>query len=202
MQGSRITRTVVGLAIAGVLAMAGGLRAAEYNTKIDIGDEAPTWSNLPDTDGKKHSLKDYEEQDVLVVVFTCNGCPVAQAYEQRLTALAKEYKDKSVAFVAINVNSNENLEAMKQRAEEKGFAFPYIYDASQKSAESYGASVTPHVFVLNKDRKIAYMGSVDDNMNEEDVEKAYLKDAIDQLLAGKQPVVKETRQFGCSIKWN
>jgi peroxiredoxin len=177
---------------------------AAYAAKgtVEIGGKAPIWKELPGTDGKLHSLADLKDATAVAVVFTCNQCPVAVAYENRLVKLTEAYKDKGVAVVAINVNSGENLDAMKERAEEKGFNFPYLYDESQASAEQYGATCTPHVFLLDKQRTIAYMGAIDDNMNEQTVEKNHLRDAIEAVLAGKKPAEAVTKQFGCGIKWN
>jgi peroxiredoxin len=147
------------------------------------------------------ALSDFKDQKLVVVVFTCNNCPVAVAYEDRLVKLAEQYASQSVAFVAINVNEGEDLAAMKQRAEEKKFSFPYVYDESQESAKSYGASCTPHCFVLDGDRRVAYMGAIDDNLREDKATEHHLRAALDQLLAGQQPTVAETRQIGCGIKW-
>ena len=192
---------ITGLVVALTAVSLSQLWAAKHNSKVDIGDKAATWSDVPGTDGKTHSLSDFGDAKAVVVVFTCNNCPVAVAYEDRLIDLARDYKDKKVAVVAINVNKNEDLKAMKARAEEKGFNFPYLYDESQESAREYGATCTPHVFVLDGDRTIAYMGAVDDNMNSANAEKHYLRDAIDAVLAGKKPETTETKQVGCSIKW-
>ena len=174
-----------------------------YAAKLDIGDAAPDWSGIPGVDGAKHGLSDYKAAKLIVLVFTCNHCPVAVAYEDRLIALQKEYKAKGVQVVAACVNDRDGdrLGPMKKRAEKKGFNFPYIYDETQKIARDYGATCTPHVFVLDKDRKIAYTGAVDDNNNPKKVDKHYLRDALGALLAGKQPPETVTKQRGCSIKW-
>ncbi len=198
---SRSKLFVTGLTLAVAMASLSGLRAAKYNEKVDLGEKAATWSDLPGTDGNSYSLSSMKDAKAIAMVFTCNNCPVAIAYEDRLIKLAKDYKDKGLAVVAINVNKTEDLEAMKARAEEKGFNFPYVFDESQKSARDYGATCTPHVFLLDKDRTIAYMGSVDDNMNGSRAEKHYLRDAVDAVLEGEQPDVQETKQVGCSIKW-
>lgn len=177
---------------------------AEHNHRLDIGDPAPFWENLPGIDDKQHALSDYDDQQVIVAVFTCNTCPVAIDYEDRLIALQEEYGDKGVQMIAINVNTTEGnqFKAMKQRATTKAFNFPYLFDASQASGRSYGATVTPHVFVLDENRDVVYMGSVDDHRNEARVRKHHLREALDALLAGNMPVVPETRQFGCGIKYN
>lgn len=195
-----------------VLALGVGLSAiaiavakpAEKETKgLAIGDKAPQWEGLMGTDDKSHSLADLEDVDVIVQVFTCNSCPVAKDYEQRLVELQKAYEDKGVRVVAINVNNGEReeLPAMKERAEEQEFNFAYLDDPSQESARNYGALVTPHVFVLDKDRKVAYMGAIDDNQDPEKVEAHYVRDAIDALLAGRAPEVTESKAFGCGIRW-
>lgn len=170
---------------------------------IKIGDKAPAWKMLAGTDDKEHSLKDLKKNKAVAVVFTCNTCPVAVAYEDRLIKLANDYKNKGVAIVAINVNGGEsnNLDAMKERAEKKGFAFAYLFDPTQKIGRKYGATCTPHVFLLDQNRKIAYMGAIDDNMNADSVKQHSLQDAIDAVLAGKTPAVATTKQFGCGIKY-
>lgn len=191
------------LSWAAVLLLASPLVAGKFNKVLNIGDAAPAFEKVIGTDDKPHSLSDYKDAKAVVVVFTCNHCPVAQAYEDRLMAIQKDYQDKGVQLVAINVNNIEadKLEAMKDRASIKGFNFPYLYDSSQRSAAAYGATVTPHVFVLDGQRKIAYMGAVDDSMNHENVKTHYLRNALDAVLAGKQPDVTETRQVGCGIMY-
>ncbi len=178
--------------------------AGKYNSKLSIGDKAPQWKDLVGVDDKKHSFDEVSKAKVVVVVFTCNHCPVAVAYEDRLVKFAKAYDPKGVAVVAINVNNlpEDKLDQMKVRAKEKGFTFPYLYDPTQKIAREYGATCTPHWFVLDGDRKIAYMGAFDDNQDASKVKEKYLEKAVDALLAGKKPEVTETRQFGCSIKWD
>jgi peroxiredoxin len=170
---------------------------------LKIGDRAPAWEKLAGTDDKEHSLSDLKKSKAIAVIFTCNTCPVAVAYEDRLIKLANDYKDKGVAVVAINVNADErnNLEAMKQRAEKKGFTFDYIIDPSQEIGRKYGATVTPHVFLLDSERKIAYMGAIDDDMKADNVKQHSLQDAIDAVLAGHTPAVAETKQFGCGIRY-
>ena len=177
--------------------------AAQYNKVIDIGDKAPAFANLQGVDDKEYGLDQFKKAKAIVLVFTCNHCPVAQAYEDRLIALQDEYGDKGAQVLAVSVSKDESdsLENMKERAESEKFNFPYLHDASQKSGQAYGAAVTPHVFVLDSERKIAYMGAIDDNQNPEKVTKHYLRDAIDAVLAGKAPETTETRQFGCGIHY-
>jgi len=170
---------------------------------VEIGQQGPAFNGLEGVDGKTHSLDEYADAKLVVLVFTCNHCPVAQAYQDRLIELAEDYQGKGVQIVAINVNNMEadKLPAMKQRAEEKGFNFPYLYDPSQQIGREYGATVTPHVFVLDQDRKVAYMGAVDDSQNPDNVTQHYLRDALDALLAGQAPEMTSTKQFGCGIKY-
>ena len=177
--------------------------AGKFNKTLSIADAAPQWQNLQGVDDRQHSLSDYKEAKVVVLVFTCNHCPVATAYQDRLIALQKQYADKTVQVVAINVNTNasDKLDKMKERAQSKGYNFPYLYDPSQKSATSYGASVTPQVFVLDQNRKVAYMGAIDDQMQPDRVQRHYVRDAVEALLAGQQPPVTETRQVGCGIEY-
>ncbi len=173
---------------------------------LQIGDAAPSWSGLDGVDDKQHALSDYDKAKVVVLVFTCNHCPVAVAYEDRLIALQKEYGPKGVQFVAINPNSpkkqpQDSFEKMKERASSKGFNFPYLLDATQNVAKDYGATCTPHVFVLDKDRKVAYMGAIDDSMNADKVKEPFLRNALNALLQDKEPPKTVTKQFGCGIKW-
>ena len=150
------------------------------------------------------------------MVFTCNHCPVAKAYEDRLIALQDDYKDKGVQLVAINSNSpevspNDSFGKMKERAKgedlgkwrtTKGpFNYPYLFDSTQQVARDYGATCTPHVFALCKDRKIAYMGNIDDNMRKPEDATPNLRNALDSILAGKSADPAVTKQFGCSVKW-
>jgi hypothetical protein len=128
---------------------------------------------------------------------------VAVYYEDRLNQYQKDYEDKGVQVVAINVNNAEQdrLPAMKVRAEEKGFAFPYLYDESQKSAREYNAEVTPHVFLLDSERKLVFKGPIDDNEDETKVTKTYLRDATDAVLAGKPVEITEEKAAGCGIQY-
>jgi len=171
--------------------------------QLSVGDPAPAWEGLVGVDDQKHSLGDHADAKAVVVVFTCNHCPVAQSYEDRLVELASEYQDKGVELVAINVNNMEadKLPAMKERAEEKGFKFDYLYDPSQEIGRAYGATVTPHVFLLDGARNVAYIGAVDDNMTESKVTKQYLRDAIDAVLAGSKPETDTTKPMGCGIHY-
>lgn len=197
------------VAVAGLLAVtvACGLSATacagKHNKKLDIGDKAPEFKQLIGVDDKKHGTAEFKDADVMVVCFTCNHCPVAVDYEDRFKEFTKQYKEKGVAFVAVNVNNlaADKLPKMKERAKKKEFNFPYLYDPTQKIARDFGATCTPHLFVLCAKRKIAYMGAFDDSRKPDKVTKQYVRDAVDALLAGKAPEVTETLQVGCGIKY-
>jgi peroxiredoxin len=194
--------TIVAVTI--ILGLAASLPAGEYNKTLSVGDAAPTWKDLPGVDGKTHSLADLKDKEVVVVVFTCNSCPVAEAYEDRILAMAKKFgADGKVAVVAINVNNlpEDSLPKMKERAREKSFSFPYLFDKSQKIAREYGATYTPEFFVLNKERKVVYMGAMDDKIKPADVKMTYLDPAIEAALAGKKPAIGETLAHGCRIPY-
>lgn len=173
--------------------------AGKYNTKFNIGDSAPAFADLPGTDGKKHSLADYK-QDVLVLAITCNHCPVAVAYEERLVAFQKKFGGK-VALVAINVNNidDDKLPKMKERAEAKGFTFDYLHDASQKVARDLGATVTPEFFVFDKSRKLVYMGAMDNATNAANAKVHFVEQAVTAALEGKTPATAETKGRGCGV---
>lgn len=172
---------------------------------IAIGDRAPSFS-LPATDGRAISL-DAIEAPAVLVVFTCNHCPVAEAYEERLIAIAKDYAGR-LEVVAINPNDDrshpdDSLENMKIRAAERGFPFPYLRDASQEVARAYDARCTPDPFLLDRDRRVAYAGRIDDSWKDEaKVTRRDLRAAIDAVLAGAPIDRSEVRPAtGCSIKW-
>lgn len=185
----------LGFALLAVCTLAAQVRADD--TKLAIGDAAPDFK-AGAIDGTEVNLESYKDADVIVVVFTCNGCPVAQAYEPRLIELAEKYKDQKVQVVAINNHGGEDIDAMKERAKEKGINYAYVYDGSGKSAEDYGAKVTPHCFVIDKDRKVVYQGGFDDDTK--NPTKHFVADAIDATLHGKEIPVSTTKAFGCSIK--
>jgi len=195
-------RYATALLLVGVLAI--GLVNAGGANKLEIGAPAPTFTGLPGIDGKKYSLGDFKDKDVLVVCITCNHCPVAVAYEDRMIDFAKKHAgDKGkVAFVAINVNTGEadRLDKMQIRAKERGFNFTYLYDESQQIARALNASVTPEFYVFNKERKLVYWGSMDDRQNEPT--KSYLEPAVQSALKGETPVVARTKAFGCGVQYN
>jgi peroxiredoxin len=183
---------------------------------LEIGAAAPDF-DLPGVDGKSHRLADFAGAELLLIVFTCNHCPTAQAYEARLIKLAAEYKDRGVAFVAISPNDPEavrldelgytdlgdSLEEMKIRAKDAGFDFPYLYDGEkQLVSRAYGAKATPQVFLFDRDRKLRYSGRIDDNESGKAIKRHDAREALEALLAGKPVAEPTTRSFGCSVKWS
>jgi len=173
-----------------------------------IGDIATDFK-LKDIDGKMVSLSDYKDAKGFVIIFTCNTCPFAVASEDRIIALDQKYKEKGYPVIAINPNDPEvqpddTYELMQAKAKDKGFTFPYLYDTSNTVYASYGATKTPHVYLLKKEEKgnvVKYIGAIDDNVRNGDaVKDQFLANAIDELLAGKEVSVKETKAIGCSVK--
>lgn len=182
---------------------------------LEIGDSAPNF-NLPGIDGKVYRLQDFADADVLVILFTCNHCPTAQAYEDRINQLVRDYKNKGVAIVAISPNDpkavrldelgysdlSDSFEEMKIRAKDKGFKFVYLYDGDQqKVSRAFGPMATPHVFIFDRERKLRYTGRIDDSEKIERVITHDTHNTIEALLAGKLAPVEKTKTFGCSIKW-
>lgn len=197
----RRTALVLVLIVLGLHVFAARCHAGKFNPGIDVGDEGPSWDGLAGVDGKTHGLEDHRDAKLVVVAFIANVCPESQAYEDRIVSFAKDYAEKGVQLVGISVSNlpDDRLDQMKLRAEEKGFNFPYLHDPSQQIGRAYRARVTPHVYVLDKDRKIAYMGAIDDSARKPT--RHYLRDAVDALLAGKSPDRPETLQRGCAIEY-
>ncbi|GGG29709.1 thioredoxin family protein [Dokdonia pacifica] len=173
-----------------------------------VGDIADDIS-LKNIDGKMVSYSDYTDAKGFIVIFTCNTCPFSVANEDRIIALDAKYKNIGYPVIAINPNNpaskpGDSFEAMKQRAKEKGFTFPYLVDEGQKVYPMYGATKTPHVYLLQKTPKgneVKYIGAIDDNSrNASAVKVKYLENAVDALLSGKTIKVTETKAIGCSIK--
>ena len=182
---------------------------------LAIGSAAPDFE-LPGVDGKNHKLADYASSAVLVVVFNCNHCPIAQMYERRIAQLAMDYSDRSVSVVAIEPNDpkaitideldssdmSDSLEEMKIRADYKHLTYPYLYDGETQSVtDAYGPQATPHAFVFDSSRHLRYEGRIDDSYRSELVKTHEVRDAIDALLAHREVAVKHTGVFGCSTKW-
>ena len=164
---------------------------------------------LKNVDGKMISLSDYNEAKGFIITFTCNTCPFAIAYEDRIIALDKKYASKGYPVIAINPNNplvqpGDSFKAMQQRAKEKGFTFPYLVDEGQKVYPKYGATKTPHMYVLQKTKKgnvVKYIGAIDDNHQDASAVKTkYVENAVDALLNGEEIKQTETKAIGCSIK--
>jgi thiol-disulfide isomerase/thioredoxin len=182
---------------------------------LPLGSKAPEF-NLPGIDGRNWTLNDFADAKILIVAFTCNHCPTAQYYEPRIKQIVADYKDKGVALVAIMPNDprsvrldelgwtdlSDTFAEMKLRAKDRQYNFPYLYDGETESvSRTYGPVATPHVFVFDADRKLRYVGAIDNSERIQHVTKNYLRDALDSLLAGKEPPVAQTKAVGCSIKW-
>jgi len=213
---SKCTQCIVAAMGFTLLAASLGFSASDMPKILEPGSAAPDF-NLPGVDGKNHKLTDFAEAEVLVIIFTCNHCPTAQAYEERIKRLASDYKDRGVALVAISANDpqavrldelgysdmSDSLEDMKIRAKRMKFNFPYLYDGeTQKVSRAYGPVTTPHVFVFDKARKLRFVGRIDDSEKPERVKVQDTRNAIEALLAGKEVPVTKTRTIGCSIKWS
>ena len=164
---------------------------------------------LKNVDGKMISLSDYNEAKGFIITFTCNTCPFAVAYEDRIIALDKKYASKGYPVIAINPNNplvqpGDSFKAMQQRAKEKGFTFPYLVDEGQKVYPKYGATKTPHMYILQKTKKgnvVKYIGAIDDNHKDASAVKTkYVENAVDALLKGEEIKQTETKAIGCSIK--
>lgn len=171
-----------------------------------VGDVAQDF-NLKNVNGKFVSLSGIKNAKGYIVVFTCNHCPYAQAYEQRIIALHKKYAAQGYPVVAISSNDKDivpadSFENMKKLAKKKKYPFSYLYDETQEVAKVYGATRTPHVYVLDKDRKVRYIGAIDDNSEvPTQVKEKYVENAVDALLKGQDVALKETKAIGCGIKW-
>lgn len=181
---------------------------------LAIGDSAPDF-RLPGVDDREYTLASFADAKLLLVIFTCNHCPTAQAYEERIRQLHADYRDRGVALVAISPNDaaavrldelgytdlGDSLEEMKLRAKDQKFEFPYLYDGeTQRTSLAYGALATPHLFLFDQDRKLRYSGRIDDS-DVKTVTSHDARNALDALLAGRTPPVEKTRVFGCSTKW-
>jgi thiol-disulfide isomerase/thioredoxin len=189
--------------------------ATQQVPTLAIGSPLPEFT-LPGIDGRDYTPADFADAQLLAVVFTCNHCPTAQNYEERLKQLTAEYKTRGVAFVAINPNHAEavrldemgytdlgdTFEEMKIRAAHLGYSFPYLDDGpTQNVVRKFGAIATPHVFIFDRDRKLRFQGRIDDSERPELVKHHDTRDALEALLAEKEPAVQTTKVFGCSIKW-
>lgn len=173
--------------------------------ELELGKPAPDFS-LPGTDGKTHTWKDVAGEKGTLVVFTCNHCPYAVAYQQRIIDMTAKYKPQGVNVIAISSNDaksypDDSFELMKVRADSMKYNFPYLYDESQAVALKYGPKVTPHVFLFDSKGMLAYRGRIDDSAKEHEVKKRELTEALDALVGGKAIPTAATTAFGCSVKW-
>ena len=207
-------QTLVTLAV--VFCMTGMSFSAQKQYKsLEIGQKAPDF-NLPGVDGRNYRLVDFADAKVLVIIFHCNHCPTAQAYEGRMKKLAADYSSKGVAIVAISPNDpksvrldelgysdmGDSFEDMKIRAKDMEYNFPYLYDGqNQKVSLAYGPARTPHVYIFDRQRKLRYMGRIDDSEKPHLVKTKDARNAIEALLRGRKVPVEETPTIGCSIKW-
>ncbi len=214
-----INSTTILSVIAAVLLIKGQMFAQTAQREpetLPIGTKAPDFS-LPGVDGKTYSLKDFSKSQVLVIIFSCNHCPTAQAYEDRIIAIDRDYRPKGVSVVMISPNApqalnlselgysdlGDSLEDMVIRAKDKGFEFPYLYDGDeQKTSLAYGPVATPHCFVLDKERILRYAGRIDGSEKPGTGKGEDLRNAIDAVLAGKAVSNPVTKVFGCSVKWS
>ena len=177
--------------------------------KYEIGDTVEDFK-LKNVDGKMISLSDYKAGKGVVIIFDCNTCPYSKAYNDRIIALNKKYSSAGFPLITINANDpqqspGDSFEEMAARAKKKNYDFPYLIDETQQVAKSFGATNTPHVFVLQKtgnDFKVAYIGTIDNNSKDASaVTKRYVEEAIDALLAGRPVTTQNTKAIGCTIKW-
>jgi peroxiredoxin len=172
---------------------------------LEVGDEAPDFK-LQNVDGEWVSLSDFEDAKGYIVIFTCNSCPYSVLYEDRIIELHEKYADRGYPVIAINPNDpdiqpKDSYDMMKVRADEKGFDFPYVFDAKQEVFPAYGASRTPHVFLLDNKRVVQYIGAIDDNAKAADEATVnYVDNAIMAMDSGKKPDPEFTKAIGCTIK--
>ena len=182
------------------------LQRESTGLKLQLGEKAPYFS-LKGTDGKIHSIADYTAVKALVVVFTCNHCPYAQSYENRLCSLARQYQPLGAHFVAICSNDavgfpEDDFTRMVEKSQKLNLPYPYLQDETQAVAKAYDAACTPEVYVFDRDHRLQYHGRVDDNYQDAAQVKSHdLKNAIEAVLAGEQPAAQLTPAMGCSIKW-
>ncbi len=183
--------------------------ASPVRNGYDVGDSATDFK-LKNVDGKMVSLSDMKDARGFIVIFDCNTCPYSKAYNERIIGLNQKYASQGFPVIAINPNdasgsSGDSFEKNVAYARKKGYTFPYLTDETQEVSRAFGATNTPHVFVLNrvgKDLKVAYIGTIDDNArNASAVTKKYVEDAVDALLAGKPLSTTKTKAIGCGIKW-
>jgi len=179
------------------------IAANPIKDRYEVGDRATDFK-LKNVDGKMIALGDYKNASGYIVIFDSNTCPYSKAYNQRIIKLDEKYSNKGFPVITINANegSGDSYENMVKISKKKSYKFPYLIDETQEVAKAYGATNTPHVFVLSKDLKVAYIGAIDDNpRNEAGVTKRYVEDAVDALMNNKSVLVAKTKAIGCGIKW-
>lgn len=192
------------LAVGLMLIATTSVMAGKFNRQLNVGDPAPAWDGLRGVDGQLYSLRSWTDAPAIIVVFYSNRCPVADAYEQRLLQLAADFRPRRVRVLAISVShhAGDTFDKMQQRAHERRWTIPYVQDLSQDIARKYGATTTSQVFLLNAERKIAYMGAIDDQWKDAGkVENAYLREALTAVLAAQKVEIPETRPVGCEIEY-
>jgi peroxiredoxin len=172
---------------------------------LALDQSAPAFTR-PGVDGSSHSLDDYADSELLVLIQSCNHCPYVLAWEGRMLAIQREYADRGVRIVAFNSNdasryAADSFDAMRRRAESEGFNFDYLHDEDQSLARALGSERTPEVFLFDRDRRLVYHGAIDDSRDEDAVTRHYLRDALDAALRGDEPPVGETPPVGCTVKW-
>ena len=173
---------------------------------LSIGSKIPAFK-LKAVDGEIYLLDSFKESKGLIIIFSCNHCPYVQAYEERIISLQDDYRNKGISILAINSNEDINypedsFESMIQRAAERKFNFIYLRDEDQTVAKAFDATHTPEIFLFNEERKLVYHGKIDDNWQEpEKVVNHYLRNALDEMLTGKEVSIPETYSIGCTIKW-
>ncbi len=173
---------------------------------LDLGSRVPDFRDLRATDGHSYSLSSFDSKPILVVIFSCNHCPYVKAYEDRMVKIQGDYLPKGVQLIAINSNDDksypeDSFQEMVKRSKEKNFNFVYLRDPDQTVVDAYGAVCTPHVFAFDNERKLRYRGRIDDSKDPSMVNSPDLRNAIDDMLAGREVRHPDTRPFGCSIKW-
>jgi peroxiredoxin len=180
------------------------IEASPDRATLPVGARGPTFEGLLGTDGRRYGFSSFDDRDVLVLIFSSNRCPTAKAYGERMNALQADYGSRGVQLVAINSNDphlypDESFPRMAERAAEDGYRFPYVVDNGQRTAKVYGARCTFHVFVLDRERSLRYQGRFDSSRIASNVTKNDLRNALDDILAGRDVRVATTRPFGCSL---
>lgn len=193
-------------ALCGVLLLIAG---APVDNGYEVGDTVADFK-LKNVDGKMVALSDYKDVKGVIVIFDCNTCPYSKGYNDRIKALHDKYAGQGFPVIAIQPNDptispGDSFEEMKKQAEKKGYKFPYLFDETQQVAKAFGATNTPHVFLLKKEGnafKVAYIGAIDDSAKDASaVTKRYVEDAIEALKKGVAPATTKTKAIGCTIKW-